>query len=783
MSRAEETGYTFDDGLADAYRQAASGDVANQKYLNDYAISIKEFLVDKLARLGVEPSSMEALEPTDRINHIVFESLHDPGLTTDVRTKLVRVVVRHIVSHWDDLGQRDHFTDLIADMCRHHGGDTNGELFNVACMSYYFQPTNKQAVFSYLSQLNTYSATTHCEDLKKEMAVLSKIGHELGSTDASVYYVKLMADGIGMLRDTNASCNTALAVLKVCELGSENATILLEHIQKLAASDAESLTVIMSLSEIYRHGYGCIVDPALAQECDRVAANLGSLEAFFRLYPSPLSIDELFVMAQKGCHAAYKNIENVAQSTDENDETKRAKHVLAMCKLHGHGTPAQLVIQPAGYGDFSTMAFKAEAREDPRRYLVSSYLSSRHKVGVFSGGYYYLQNQIALNLMLLGVHEKEYTVAPHCKATSSGMYDEIALKTLATYTNGYADSLFGKARTEWRTIAQNLLDACQPLSVESVAQKLAADKPVNTMAGWIGHAISMTFFKVGDKTYLAYGNKGDRVCGNKPSIKFYQIHDTAKLLDQGWLTDLFNGKLTKTYLEMHDTAEEGLGKDFNLELAGVIECDVQNGKNCAVLAVSISARVDLMHADFKREYAKNPARFVLNAEMVSACDNRIKIPKHKPWRFAMRRYAASTLCDVGAKHKSISLPADYHFDLLQTVIGGIYEKYPNKDEISSQKRHVLLTELQIYLKTKGCQFNSTQITELSECMRVMKEIYAPPAAATKMKRSGLFARFRRKPAAVAVSTDNPFIHVARVTDNPLHRVGELDAVSTEPVCV
>ena len=162
MSRAEETGYTFDDGLADAYRQAASGDVANQKYLNDYAISIKEFLVDKLARLGVEPSSMEALELTDRINHIVFESLHDPGLTTDVRTKLVRVVVRHIVSHWDDLGQRDHFTDLIADMCRHHGGDTNGELFNVACMSYYFQPTNKQAVFSYLSQLNTYSATTHC---------------------------------------------------------------------------------------------------------------------------------------------------------------------------------------------------------------------------------------------------------------------------------------------------------------------------------------------------------------------------------------------------------------------------------------------------------------------------------------------------------------------------------------------------------------------------------------------------------------------------------------------
>ncbi|MDF1655364.1 MAG: hypothetical protein P1U34_09655 [Coxiellaceae bacterium] len=738
MSRVEESIYTFDEAFAGAYQQAARGDIANQKWLNDRASDLKASLVATLSDLGVEADLME--------------------------------VIKHIVSHWDDLSQREYFTDLITERCRQNRDATNDNLFSLARMSYYYQPANKHAVFAYLSQLNTYSGTTHDEGLKKEMAVLSKIGHELGSINATIYYVRLMADGIGMPPDLNASCDLSLAALKDCETGSGAANILIKHVQKLAAVDAESLKVIMTLSEIYRNGYGCIADRKLADECDRVAANLGSLIAFFRLYPKPLSIDELFELAQEDCHAAYKTIENLAQLVDDKDEAKRAKHVLALCKLHGYGTHQHLVTQPAAVEDLTDMKFKLVEDKDRRRYITSGYLDSRHKVGVFGGGYYFLQNQITLNLMLLGVHRKEYDVAPHCRATSSSMYDEIALKTLATYTNDYAKSLFGEARAEWQAIAQNLLDACQPPTVESVKQKLAAEKPVNTMAGWTKHAVSLTFFKVGDKFYLAYGNKGDAVYGNKPSIKFYQIHNPAKLLDQKWLTNLYKGKLTKAYMEMHDPTKEGLGKDLDLELVGIINCDRQNGDNCAVLSVSVSARVDLMHADFKQQYKKNPAGFALNTESVSACDDRIKMQKHKPWRFAMRRYAVSTLCDVGAKHKT-SLLTQYHFDLIVKVIAGIHEKYPGRDEASDARRSVLLRDVQLYLKTKACQFNSTQIVDLTEYIQEMKEAYAPPAPPAKAKRSGLFARFHRPPAAATVVVDNPLIHMTRVTDNPLNRVG------------
>ncbi|MDF1796725.1 MAG: hypothetical protein P1U63_09335 [Coxiellaceae bacterium] len=649
--------------------------------------------------------------------------------------------------------------------------------FVLARVSFYQQPHNKQAALSYLLHLKTYLAATPSNGLKREVAVLSKICHLHGSEEGTLLYIKHMSEGIGMQQDFNAACAVILESLKKCEIGTDQAKQLLEMAHQLAVYAPESIVVLMALSEIYRHGYGCIADQKRANECDQVAANLGSLVAFFRLHPDPLTINDLFQLAMEGSHAAYKTLAARAELSGDQEGLKRGKHLVALCKLHGYGTRQQLVTKPVSFDDLSRMEFKAERRSAEAFCIASSYLSSRHKVGVFGGGYYFLENQIKLNLMLLGLHEKKYRVAAHCESTSGGIYQQISLNTIAKYTNVYASSLFDGERIKWKALANNLMQACHQPTPDSIKSGFLANKPINAVVGWYEHVVSITFFKLGDKYYLAYGNKGDRAYGNKSSIKFFQVHDPSKLFDQDWLRNLHTSHFSKAYLEMHDPDYEGLGKDLGLELAGTINCDDQKGGNCAVLASSVTARINLMHGDFKQQYASHPTTFVLNAEAINDCDKRIKMPVHKRWRFAMRQRAVSMLCDLGAKHEGMSLSVSDHFDLLQTVIAGIHEKYPHKDEASREKRRVLLREIQVYLKSKNCSFSETQITALSEHMQGMKALHeSPPAIPEKTKRHGIFSRFRRAPAVKAVETKNPLVHVARVTMNPFHGVAELTAI-------
>ena len=648
---------------------------------------------------------------------------------------LTKQVISYIQTHWHDESQHARFGRLIDALAR-ASTSYSDELMVLCRLQFYSNPTNTVAAYNYYQSLSLHSSSRASGAMSREATTVCKIAADAAHGAASVAYIGRLAKGLGISADVDLSCQTAFDLSKYSSRPTAEA--MMAHIREQLGYHPQNKVWINYLGEMHRHGYGCDKDVEKAASYDRICAQLGDTAAIARLYPDGVPVHELFRLAkEEDWKGAYSALKALADGDPAKPMTIEAASYVEQCDRFGYGVIAR-------HNTISTDWYRRRSA------------SFHHAARFWGVGYHSLYTQSRLYLMIVGIHRMKYDVADHLTAASLGMWQPVTINAYIGYIERYMTMLSDPhERASWQFISERLTDMYTAPQVTSILTALNDHKPVNLRAGWDGHAISFTLFKIGEQVYLAYGNKGDRIDSTSSAIRFYKVGNIDKLSDQAWLDSLISCAHSQAYMESHDPAVEGLGKDFDLELVATIPRSEQNGDNCAVLFANISIVVDFMADVFHRLSSKHPEFFTLTQSIVMAAYTEVRTSLFKPFRFEARRMAVGGLCDLGDRKQRVKIEADKHLALMFQVTDGVFEKYPESSEVQHKQRQVLLREILIFVRSDNCPYNKDQISDLRDYISAKTSKYAPPVVAKA--KPGLFSRFRT-PKSTAV-----------VVSNPLHR--------------